>query len=388
MTARAYLDHAATTALRPSAREVFLEASEVLGNPTSVHGAGRRARAVLDEALEQIAADLGVRRSWLILTSGGTEADNIAVRGAALAAQAADPRRRAVAVCATDHAAVLETARSLEPGIECREIPVDRRGAVDLTALADILSDGAVSLVSVALVNNETGISQDLAAVSRLAREHGAIVHTDAVQAAGHVDLPAAGEVDLMSLSGHKIGAPVGVGVLVADPAVPIRALSTGGNQQRGIRSGTLDAAHTASFAAALRETLAERSSESPRLAGLADQLRAGIASIDPSARFTAPAGVPQAGHIVHATFPGVHQDSLIFLLDERGIDASAGSACGAGVHRASHVLQAMGLADESAAGSMRFSLGWTSTQQDVDVALAGLPEALQRARAVGALFT
>ncbi|MFC0673392.1 cysteine desulfurase family protein [Brachybacterium hainanense] len=382
---RAYLDHAATTALRPAARDAFLEASAVLGNPTSVHGSGRRARAVLDEALESIAADLGVRRSWLILTSGGTEADNIAIRGAALAAQQADPARRAVAVCASDHVAVLETARSLGPGIETRELPVTGAGAIDLPALEEHLADGAVSVLSAALVNNETGIRQDLDPIAERARARGGIVHTDAVQALGHVPLPEPGTVDLMSLSGHKIGAPVGVGLLVADPGVPLVALSTGGGQQRGVRSGTLDAAQAAAFAAALHEVLAEAETESARLRGLADRLREGIARLDADARLTAPAEVPQAGHIVHVAFPGADQDALLFLLDERGVDASGGSACSAGVHRGSHVLEAMGLPQQGF-GVLRFSLGWTSVPEDVDVLLAGLPEALERARAVGAL--
>ena len=383
---RAYLDHAATTALRPAAREAFLAASDVVGNPTSVHGSGRRARAVLDEALESIAADLGVKRSWLILTSGGTEADNLAVRGAALAAHAADPARWAVAVCASDHAAVRETARSLAPRIEARELPVTGRGAVDPDALGGALADGAVSVVSVALVNNETGILQDLAPIAATARAHGAVVHTDAVQAVGHAALPAPGTVDLMSLSGHKIGAPVGVGVLVADPAVPLAPQSTGGGQQRGVRSGTLDAAHAASLAAALHEVLAEAEAESARLRDLAARLREGIARIDPSVRFTAPEDVPQTGHIVHATFPGADQDALLFLLDERGVDSSGGSACSAGVQRGSHVLEAMGV-DARGHAMLRLSLGWTSTAEDVGTVLAALPEALQRARAVGSLF-
>lgn len=383
---RAYLDHAATTALRPAAREAFLAASEVLGNPTSVHGSGRRARAVLDEALESIAADLGVKRSWLILTSGGTEADNLAVRGAALAAHAADPARRAVAVCATDHAAVLETARSLAPRIAARELPVTALGQVETAALEEALADGAVSVVSAALVNNETGIVQDLAPIAERARSRGAVVHTDAVQAIGHTPLPPPGTVELMSLSGHKIGAPVGIGLLVADPAVPLAALTTGGGQQRGVRSGTLDAAHAASLAAALHESLAEAASQSRRLRELSARLREGIVRLDPTAVLTVPEEAPQTGHIVHALFPGADQDALLFLLDERGVDASGGSACAAGVQRGSHVVAAMGRpADGHAA--LRLSLGRTSTDGDVEAVLAALPEALERARAVGALF-
>lgn len=388
---RAYLDHAATTVLRPAAREAFLEAAAVRGNPSSVHTSGRRARAVLDESLVRIAALLDVPRSWILMTSGGTEADNLALRAVPLGLRAEDPSRTAVAVAATDHPAVLATARSLaaEPssGLEVRELGVDRAGALRPQAVVEALADGAVGVVSAALVNNETGAVQDIAALADRAREHGTLVHTDAVQALGHVALPGWEDVDLMSLSGHKIGAPVGVGVLVARPEIPFAAVSTGGGQQRGVRSGTLDAAQTAAFAAALEETLAEREEQSARLRALAERLRAGLRAIDPEVRFTLPDDAPQSGHIVHAVFPGADADSLLFLLDERGVDSSAGSACSSGVTQASPVLAAMGVPDRQARGALRLSLGWTSTERDVEILLAALPESLERSRAVGALF-
>ncbi|WP_193104068.1 cysteine desulfurase family protein [Brachybacterium sp. FME24] len=387
---RAYLDHAATTVLRPVAREAFLEASAVRGNPSSVHASGRRARAVLDDAMESIAELLGVPRSWLIMTSGGTEADNLAIRAVALGAAAEDPARTAVAVAATDHPAVLATARSLAtltPSIQARVLPVDAQGVLRPDAVAQALADGAVSVVSAALVNNETGARQDLARLAAAARPHGTLVHTDAVQGVGHADRPSWEDIDLMSLSGHKIGAPVGVGALVAKPDVPFGVASTGGGQQRGVRSGTLDLAHAAAFAAALRETLTEREQESQKVRALARRLRAGIEEIDPTARFTLPAEAPQSGHIVHVVFPGANSDSLLFLLDESGVDSSAGSACSAGVTQASPVLAAMGMTDELARGALRLSMGWTSTDHDVEVFLRALPEALRKARAVGALF-
>lgn len=394
---RAYLDHAATTVLRPSARDAYLEASLVQGNPSSVHTSGRRARAVLDEALASIAELLGVPRSWLILTSGGTEADNLAIRAVALGARAADPQRCAVAVAATDHPAVLATARSLhapaaapggpDPGIEARILPVDSAGVLVPEAVAATLADGAVSVLSAALANNETGAVQDIAALAAVAREHGTLVHTDAVQGIGHVPTPSWDDVDLMSLSGHKIGAPVGVGLLVAKPEVPLAVTSTGGGQQRGVRSGTLDAAHAASFAAALDELMTRREEENDRYRVLVARLRSGIAAADPGARFTLPESSPQAGHIVHVLFPGADTDSLLFLLDERGVDCSAGSACSAGVTQASPVLAAMGITDAEARGALRLSFGWNSTEQDVDLLLRALPEAVQKARAVGAMF-
>ena len=386
---RAYLDHAATTVLRPEAREAFLEASAAWGNPSSVHTAGRRARGVLDAALTRIAELLDVPRSWLIMTSGGTEADNLALRAVPLGVRAKDPSRSAVAVAATDHPAVLATARALADGpapFEVRELAVDARGVLRPEGVDAALADSRTGVLSAALVNNETGAVQDIASLAAAAHAHGALVHTDAVQAAGHLALPTA-EVDLMSLSGHKIGAPVGVGVLVARPEVPFAATSTGGGQQRGVRSGTLDAAQAAAFAAALEETLAERERRSAEVRALVARLRRGIAEIDPAVRFTLPEDSPQSGHILHLVAPGADTDALLFLLDERGVDCSAGSACSAGVTQASPVLAAMGVGDAASRGALRLSLGWTSTERDVELLLAALPEALERARAVGSLL-
>ncbi|GAB2545708.1 cysteine desulfurase family protein [Brachybacterium huguangmaarense] len=387
---RAYLDHAATSALRPAARSAFLAAADVLGNPASTHASGRRARAVLDDALDSLATDLGVPRTWLILTSGGTEADNLAVRGGALGVRARDAARDAVAVCATDHPATLEAARSLgADGFDVRELPVGPDGLLRADAVEAALADGRTGVVSAALANNETGICQDIGALAEAAARRGALVHTDAVQAVGHADLPdLAGTEGLVmaSLTGHKIGAPVGVGLLVARPDVPLAPLGAGGGQQRGVRSGTLDAPLAAALAAALHETLAGATIERERLRALARRLREGILAIDPSARMTAGEGVPVADHVVHVLLPGADAQSTLFLLDQRGIDASAGSACSAGVTQASPVLAAMGVAESEARGALRLSLGWTSTEEDVDRLLAALPEVLERSRAVAAL--
>jgi cysteine desulfurase len=323
------------------------------------------------------------------MTSGGTEADNLALRAVPLGVRAADPGRTAVAVAATDHPAVLATARALaagDEGIEVRELPVDERGVLRPEGVEAALADSRTGVLSAALVNNETGAVQDLAALAAAARPHGTLVHTDAVQAVGHVPLPSPEDIDLMSLSGHKIGAPVGVGVLVARPGVPFAATSTGGGQQRGVRSGTLDAAQAAAFAAALGEALGEGERRAAQVRELAAHLRRGIAAIDPSVRFTLAEDSPQSGHILHLVLPGADSDALLFLLDERGVDSSAGSACSAGVTQASPVLAAMGVSDADSRGALRLSLGWTSTERDVEILLRALPEALERARAVGSL--
>jgi cysteine desulfurase len=426
--ARIYLDHAATTVMRPVARDAFLAASEMVGNPTAQHTSGRNARRLLDDALEQIAADLEVPVASLVLTSGGTEADNLALRGAVADAARQRNGRRAVAVCATDHAAILETARDLagvdgqragsgvdgqEAGADgqrvgndsrvgSRELPVDADGLLTADTLHAALDDRSVTVVSAATVNNETGVVQDLALVTQMARETGTLVHTDAVQATGHVPLPRVGRsatsepasegssqrptVDMMTLSGHKIGAPVGIGLLVLDPDLALVPQLTGGGQQRGLRSGTLDAPHAAALAAALHETLAETAQEAERLAGLRARLAAGIREIAPDAVLTAP-GAQHSPHLLHVMFPGTDQDSLLFLLDQHGIDASAGSACTAGVTQASHVLAAMGMPDALSRGALRFSMGRTTTAGDIEHLLTVLPDALTRARAVGSLL-
>ncbi len=369
---RVYLDHAATTAIRPSALEAYAEAARTLGNPSSQHASGRRVRGIFDDAVAEIADILGVPRSWIIMTSGGTEADNLALRGV---------RGRVVGL-STDHPAVVDTVRALGGDLA----PVDSDGRLDLVATEKLLapSNGreAAALVSAALVNNETGVIQDLEALSQIASRYGTLVHTDAVQAMAHMDAPDFSKVPLCSITGHKLGAPVGAGLLVADPAVKLAAFGTGGGQQRGIRSGTLDAAHAAALAVALRESVEERETRGAERDELAKLLRENIRRIDPRAHFTAESA-PRSPHVVHVCFEGADQDAILFLLDQEGIDCSAGSACHAGVTQASHVLGAMGYSDALMRGAIRFSLGWTSTRADVEALVKVLPGVLEKARAV-----
>jgi cysteine desulfurase len=377
--------------MRPVAREAFLAASAVIGNPSAQHTSGRWARGVLDDALDSLAADLRAPAHSLLLTSGGTEADNLALRGVAGAAGSAGPDE--VAVGATDHAAVLETARAVATaqGHPLQELPVGADGLIDTQQARSILARGGIGLISVGAVNNETGVVQDVEMLASLAHDHGALVHTDAVQSLGHVPLPALATgpgqdaVDLMTLSGHKIGAPVGVGLLLVRPEVPLAPVLTGGGQQRGVRSGTLDAPLAAAFAAAVHEAVTESAAESARLGELRDRLLYGVRQVDPTVVVTAQ-HAPHAPHIAHLLFPGADQDALLFLLDQQGVDASAGSACTAGVTQDSHVLRAMGVDPGLARGAVRFSFGRGNTPADVDRVLALLPEALVRARAIGGM--
>jgi cysteine desulfurase len=368
-----YLDHAATSPLRPEALAAWTEAAWIVGNPSSLHRPGQRARAALEEAREELARAVGAQPSEVIFTSGGSEADTIAVLGGWGARRAARPR---CLVSAVEHPAVRgAVARGAEA------IPVGADGVIDLSA-ADRLLDDAVGLVSVMAVNNETGAVQPVDEVARLAARAGAWAHSDAVQALGHapIDFAACG-LDLMSLSAHKIGGPVGVGALLARRDVVPRAVGLGGGQEREVRSGTVPVALAAAFARAASLAVAELDSEAPRLATLRDRI-AGLAVAAGGRVNSRPDGAP---HIVNVTFDGVRADDLLFLLDQRGVHASVGSACRAGVHQPSDVLMAMGRTADEATQSVRFSLGRTSTEADVDLLARALPEALARARVASA---
>ncbi|GAA2244570.1 cysteine desulfurase family protein [Rarobacter faecitabidus] len=386
-----YLDHAATTPMRRAAIEAYAEAATLAGNASSQHAQGRRARRVVEESREQIAALLGSRPSEIIFTSGGTEADNLAIKGVFLA-QAQRGRKRVV-ISAVEHHAVLDPARWLQvhEGGEVTISPVDAAGRLDLDEFAATLraSSERTAVVSVMWANNETGTIQPIPAVVDLASRYGVPVHSDAVQAIGTqpVDFGASG-LSAMTVGAHKVGGPVGVGALVARRDLPLTELTSGGGQERSVRSGTLDVAGVRAFAVALEETVRERAAEAERVAALRDRLIAGVREqvsgaqlrgVDPA---TDPTG--RLASIANFTFAGCEGDSLLFSLDSRGICASTGSACQAGVPQASHVLLAMGIDEDTARGALRFSLGHTSTEQDVDELLAVLPEAVARARSAG----
>ncbi len=384
-----YLDHAATTPLAPEALAALTRELARTGNPSSLHGSGRRARRAVEDAREALAAAAGAHPSEIIFTSGGTEADNLAVKGMYWARRAEDPRRNRILCCAVEHHAVLDTVEWLQrhEGADVRWLPVDADGVLDLAALEAELADdpGSIALVSVMWANNEVGSIQPVADVVRLAHAMGVPVHSDAVQAFGSVpvDFRGAG-LDAMSISGHKIGGPVGVGALVLGRAVKLTPVQHGGGQERDVRSGTLDTASIAAFAAAAEAAAANLAAESGRISSLRDRLIAGVRAAVPEAVLR---GAPGPGRLpgnAHFTFPGCEGDSLLFLLDLAGIESSTGSACTAGVPRPSHVLLAMGLDEETARGAQRFTLGHSSSDADVDALLAALPDACIRARQAG----
>ncbi|MCC3267979.1 cysteine desulfurase [Arthrobacter gengyunqii] len=396
-----YLDHAATTPISASALAALTSELSRSGNPSSLHGSGRRARMVVEESREALAAAAGCHPSEIIFTSGGTEADNLAVKGLYWSRREADPARTRILCSPIEHHAVLDTVQWLEKheGATVVWLPVDADGVVSAEAIRAELAAHAdtTALLTVMWANNEVGTVQDISALTALAHEYGVPVHTDAVQAFGAlpVDFRAAG-VDTMAISGHKIGGPVGIGALVVGRAVKLTPVMHGGGQERDIRSGTLDTPGIAAFAAAAREATENLPAESARLRELRDTLIAGVERLIPDAVLRGVREESVPGHSVqdgtarrlpgnaHFTFPGCEGDSLLFLLDLAGVESSTGSACTAGVPRPSHVLLAMGLTETEARGAQRFSLGHTTTAADVDTLLRALPEAYERAKKAG----
>ncbi|WP_226921486.1 cysteine desulfurase family protein [Georgenia subflava] len=384
-----YLDHAATTPVRPDVAAAYAEELTRLGNPSSLHAPGRDARRRLEEAREQLAAAVGAEPAEVLFTSGGTEADNLAVKGGYWARRTADRTR--VAVSAVEHPAVLEAATWLaaHDGAALDLLPVTGAGVLDVAALDVHLDEHgpATALVSVMWANNETGVLQPLDQVVALVHAAGIPVHSDAVQALGHAPVHfARSGLDALSLSGHKLGAPVGTGALVARRDLALSPVEHGGGQERGVRSGTLAVAGARALALAVSSAVAEQEAETARLRRLRDRLLSAVLSTVPGVRLSGP-DLDQAGAdawlpgIAHLTVDGADADSLLFGLDVAGVAASSGSACQAGVQEASHVLLAMGRDEEQARSALRFSLGRTTTEADVDAAAAALPTVVANAR-------
>ncbi|WP_104117091.1 cysteine desulfurase family protein [Arthrobacter sp. B1805] len=388
-----YVDHAATTPISTPALAALTRELSRSGNPSSLHGSGRRARRSVEDARETIAAAAGAHASEVIFTSGGTEADNLAIKGLYWARRAEDPARTRIICSSVEHHAVQDTVEWLErhDGADVVWLPVDPAGVMSLDALRAALADAPerVALVTVMWANNEVGTVQPVHDVVTEAKRYGVPVHSDAVQAFGSLPVSfSESGLDTMAISAHKMGGPVGVGALLVGRAVALTPVQHGGGQERDIRSGTLDGAGIAAFAAAADDVVAQLPTEAPRLADLRDALIEGILREVPEAVLRgvphpAPEGARLPGN-AHFTFPGCEGDSLLFLLDLAGIESSTGSACTAGVPRPSHVLLAMGLTEDEARGAQRFSLGHTSTRDDVDAVVGAIGEAYRRARKAG----
>ncbi|WP_084129142.1 cysteine desulfurase family protein [Demequina sp. NBRC 110055] len=381
-----YLDHAATTPLRAEAREAWLKASVEVGNASALHGAGRRARAIVEEARERLAAALGAHPTEVIWTSGGTEADNLAIKGHYWQRRGDDAARTRIVTTAIEHHAGLDPVRWLasHEGATAVELPVDAVGTLDIAALRDELAAHRddVAVISAMWANNEVGTLQPLADVVALVADAGVPVHSDAVQAVGHVPVDfAASGLTSLALSAHKVGGPVGIGALLLARGARLTPLTHGGGQERSVRSGTLDPAGAIAAAVAVEAAVADLDTEHARLTALRDGLIARLRTEVPMAVVSGPEdGTRALPGIVHLVVPGAPGEALLYVLDSHGIEVSNGSACVAGVVQASHVLEAMGRSHEDASATLRISMGHTTTTDDLDALMAVLPDAVQRA--------
>jgi cysteine desulfurase len=377
-----YLDHNAITPMRPEAVEAVRAALLVYGNPSSVHAAGRAARDLLDLSRERVARALSVRPAEVVFTAGATESAALALRGALAAAP---PGRTELVVTAVEHPCVHDLARLLAAGgTPVHTVPVDREGRLDLDRLRAAVSD-RTALVCAMLANNETGVLFPAGEVAAAARQHGALFFCDAVQAVGKLplDLRTLG-ADLVALSGQKFGGPRGAGALLVRDGVRLAPV-LGGHQERGRRAGTENLPGIAGLGAAIEAATARREEEMARVGALRDRLQAGLLASVPGARVNG-GGAPRLPTSLSITFPGADGEALLIALDLEGACASAGAACTSGSTRPSHVLSAMGLTVDEARATLRLSLGWCSTAEDVDRALALLPPLVERVRkAIGA---
>ena len=384
-----YLDHAATTPMFPAAVEAMTAALGTVGNASSLHGSGRAARRMLEESRESIAADLGARPSEVIFTSGGTESDNLAVKGIYWARRAADPQRTRILVSAVEHHAVLDAVEWLQQheGAQVTLLEVDDDGTVSPAVLREALAThaGDTALVTVMWANNEVGTIEPIVELTSVAQEFDIPMFSDAVQAAAQLPIDfAASGLSAAGFAAHKVGGPHGSGVLLLGRQVECVPLVHGGGHERDLRSGTSDVPAAVGLAAALRATVREMPLRTLELTDLRDRLIAGVRAAVPGVIFNGAPGDRRLPGNVHFTFPGCEGDSLLMLLDAAGIECSTGSACNAGVAAPSHVLLAMGVEPRQARGSLRFSLGHTSTRADIDRLLDVLPPVVERAEAAG----
>jgi cysteine desulfurase len=390
-----YLDYAASAPLRAevlAAMRPFLE--RPVANPSSQHGPGRAARSAVETAREEVATLVGADPGEVVFTSGGTEADNLAIKGTVLARELGGGRH--LVVGAAEHHAVLDAAEwaSLEAGASVDRAPVDERCRLRLDRLGELLRPGRSALLAVMAANNEVGTVQPVAEAAELAHAAGAVLHCDAVQAAGSpgVDMARDG-IDLLALAAHKLGGPTGVGALVVRAGQRLRPLLHGGGHERGLRSGTLPVAAIVGFGAAAAAALAERGQGAAQLVRLRDRLLAGLRALQPDLEVNGdPSGADGAGGaadgvadaagglpgLLSVRFPGCRSEDLLLLLDRAGVACSAGSACASGAVTPSHVLLAMGRTPTQARETIRFSLGHGSSAADVDAAVAAVGSALE----------
>ena len=381
-----YLDHAATTPMHPAAIEAMTAALATVGNASSLHTSGRAARRRMEEARETLAKLLGARPSEIVFTAGGTESDNLGVKGIYWARRDAEPRRRRIITTPIEHHAILDAVEWLveHEGADVTWLPVGPDGSVATAALRQALEEhaDAVALVTIMWANNEVGTIMPIAELASIAAEFDVPMHSDAIQAVGQlpVDFAASG-LSAMSIAAHKFGGPTGVGALLLRRDTACVPLLHGGGQERDVRSGTPDVAGTVAMAAAAQVAVEGLEANRARISALRDKLIDGVLSAMDDVDLNGADGDGRLPGNTHFTFRGCEGDALLMLLDAKGIECSTGSACTAGVAQPSHVLIAMGADPASARGSLRFSLGHNSTDADIDATLAVLPAAVDRAR-------
>lgn len=383
----AYLDNAATTAILPEALEVLYQEAATVGNASSLHGAGRRARKIVEESRERIAAAVGAKPQEVIFTASGTEANNLAVKGMFWQAQNVNQANTGISSSPVEHHAILDPLEWLEreSGAQLHLAQVDVNGVIKPESVAEILSEhgATISFATFMHSNNEVGALQPIAELAAIAREHQIPIHTDAVQSFGKVPLHFADlGVDAMTISGHKIGGPLGVAALIAKKTLELTPLLHGGGQEREVRSGTLHTPAIAAFATAAEISQAQLSSNSERISSLRARLIAGVTQTVSDVRLNG--GANTLPGIAHFTFDGAEGDALLLLLDAQGVQCSTGSACSAGIAQPSHVLLAMGMAPKIARSSIRFSIGPSTTEAEIDRAISVIGEVVLRARAAG----
>jgi cysteine desulfurase len=383
-----YLDYAATAPLRKEVLECFTEHLQNLGNPSSVHSSGQMIRRALEEARESVARSVDCNRSEVIFTAGGTESDNLAIKGLFWKRNSDGNVRPLIVSSGTEHHASIDPMEWLQnhDGAEIVWLPVDYQGIIDFDFFEKFLEENheRVALVNLMWANNETGVVTDMPKVVAMAKKYEIPVHSDAIAAFGHIPVSFADSgLNTMSISAHKVGGPVGAGALIVSRSTKLVSIIHGGGQERGMRSGTMNAPVAKAFALAAELAVAELEAETKRLSALRDRLVRGVLALSPIAHHTASES-KRMPHNAHFTFEGCSGDSLLFLLDQQGVCVSVGSACQAGVNGPSHVLVAMGRTEREALGCIRMTLGKDSTDADIDAVLAALPKALDGAARAG----
>ena len=383
-----YLDHAATSPIRPEVLEGYYEELKTLGNPASVHSFGQQARKTLEESREQLAKLVNCDRNEIIFTSGGTESDNLAIKGLYWQRHGEDPKRTLIITSAAEHHAVIDPVDWLikEQGAEAAYVPLSSEGALDLQYLEDLLQQrhSEVAFISLMWANNEIGVINPIQEIVKIANRFNLPVHSDAIAAFGHipVDFKSTG-LSVMSITGHKIGSPVGIGALVVSRKTKLVSVLHGGGQERNLRSGTPDAAAAKAFAIAATSAVDSMDTHMKSLRVLRDKLIEGTRLIAPDAILSgeSQSRLPDNAHF---RFPGCSGDSLLFLMDISEVSISTGSACTAGVAGPSHVVLAMGLTEDEASGCLRATLGHNTTLEDIDAYLIALPAAYEGAKKAG----